>query len=93
MIFINAEYWNNKNIFGFLIIIKLHLLSKGRQRKRGGKGDKGFTLIDTVKGPGSMMSSDPSCKYDNAWLRAVPLKPLSDQWCGRCCRFSRFKSG
>ena len=28
----------------------------------------------------------------NAWFTTKPLKPLFDQYCGRNCRFSRFKN-
>ena len=39
----------------------------------------------------SVISSDPSCKDDNARFKTVPLKFWTDQLCGWYCRFSRFK--
>ena len=38
-----------------------------------------------------MISSDTLCKDGNARFTTIPLKPLSDQICGRYCRFSSFK--
>ena len=43
--------------------------------------------IIKLKGNKYLISSDPPCKNGNARFTIVPLKPLSDQKCGRYCRF------
>ena len=46
------------------------------------KGIVHICLVDSVrviKGNVSVISSDSSCKDDNAWFTTVPLKPFSDQ--------------
>ena len=43
------------------------------------------------KGTASVGSRDPQCKDGNPLFKTVPLKPLSDQNCGRYCNFSSFK--
>jgi len=45
-----------------------------------------------IKGTVSVISSEPSCKDSNAQFTTVPLKPLSDQKCGRYRRFIYLKS-
>ena len=47
--------------------------------------------IAVIKGTVSVISSDPSCKDDNARFTIVPLKNLYGQSCGRYCRFLKFK--
>ena len=40
----------------------------------------------------NVISSDSTCKNGNVRFTSVPLKLLSDQYCGRYCRFSGFRS-
>ena len=47
-----------------------------------------FTLKRTV----SVISSDPPYKDGNARFTTSLLKPLSDELCGKYCRFSRISS-
>ena len=45
--------------------------------------------IVLLKGTVSVISSDSSCKDDDARFTTVPLKPFSDQKCGRYRRFQK----
>ena len=45
-----------------------------------------------LTGTDSVIPSNPPWKDCNAQLPTVPLKPYTDQTCGRCRRFSDSKS-
>jgi len=51
-----------------------------------------YYFIIFLKGTVSVISIDPPSKDGNALFTTVTLKPLNDQECRRCCRFSRFKT-
>ena len=36
-------------------------------------------IYELIKGTVNVISSEPPCKYDDAWFTTVPFKALSDQ--------------